>query len=457
MYDQMKQHEVQVLRHAGFSIRQVARKAGVSRNAVRRMLLRHPRMEKSAIRLGRPLIATPFQDKVEQLLRERDDLPTVEVLRLLREDGYTGGKDPVYRLVRQLRHTVAPLMVRFEGLPGDFSQNDFGMIHVRFEDGQAETIHFFAARLKYSRWMHIQLVPNEQEEALVRALLASFSSFGGVPLSCVFDNPKTIVLVHQGTRIVWNDTFAQVALDYRFAADLCTPRRANQKGAVENLVGFVKKNFFLPRRFHDREDLEAQLTRWLHEVNCERPCDATGETPLSRMDKERARLRPLPIPPTDYPLRFPVRVGPTAYVTFRGTRYSMPAEAMGINATLFLYPTEVRIVSDRFNEVHPRDPPNGVSTLPKHATSALAAVAGRRGEMYFMRQRLLEVGPVAEDFLTEVVHAHPHTWGADVKVLFELLQAHGPERMRQALQEAIERGWYAADPVAWRLKREVNS
>ena len=68
-------------------------------------------------------------------------------------------------------------------------------------------------------------------------------------------------------------------IDYRFAPELCTPRRANQKGAVENLVGFVKNSFFKVRRFHDRQDLERQLVEWRHEVNEVRPSRATGVPP----------------------------------------------------------------------------------------------------------------------------------------------------------------------------------
>ena len=77
----------------------------------------------------------------------------------------------------------------------------------------------------------------------MRALLLSFESFGGVPLMAVFDNPKTVVIGRKNKEIQWNETFARVAIDYRFAPELCTPRRANQKGAVENLVGFVKNSF----------------------------------------------------------------------------------------------------------------------------------------------------------------------------------------------------------------------
>jgi transposase len=447
VYDQMKRHEVHVLRQAGFPLREVARRAEISLDTVERILREKNGLPQAPRAVGRPMVASPFEAAVQQVLSERPDLPTMEILRRMREQGYSAGKDPLYRLVRQLRKTLTPPIVRFEGLAGEFSQNDFGSVRVRYDDGTGETLHFFASRLKWSRWIYVELVPDEKVESLVRALLGALDAFGGVPLACVFDNPKTVVISRHGDQIQWNDTFAQVALDYRFVAELCTPRRGQEKGAVENLVGFVKKNFFLVRRFHDRADLESQLQQWHHEVNEVRPCRATGVTPSARIVEERARLRPLPFRPSEYPLRFPVRVGPTGWVLFHGVRYSMPAEAIGIPATLYLYPDRVRIMTDRHDVAHPRNPPNGVSTLTHHATSALAAVAGRRAQLYYKRQRLFEVGPVAEAFLTELVHARPNTWAVDVHRLFELLLEHGPERMAEAFQYALDRGWHSAELV----------
>src|SRR5439155_23265731 len=68
------------------------------------------------------------------------------------------------------------------------------------------------------------------------------------------------------TPVAPNPVFGQVALDYRFAPELCWPRAGQQKGAVDNLVGGVKKSFFTCRRFHDRADLEQQLRDWLRMV-----------------------------------------------------------------------------------------------------------------------------------------------------------------------------------------------
>jgi hypothetical protein len=78
---------------------------------------------------------------------------------------------------------------------------------------------------------------------------------------------------------------------------LCWPYRAEQKGSVENLVGFVKSSFFKVRRFHDEEDLRQQLQEWHREVNEERPCRATGIIPALRLAEEAPRLRALKVQP----------------------------------------------------------------------------------------------------------------------------------------------------------------
>jgi hypothetical protein len=93
----------------------------------------------------------------------------------------------------------------------------------------------------------------------------------------------------QGDLIVWNADFGQVALDYRVAPALCWPRAAQQKGAVEQLVGRGKRSFFTCRRFHDRADLERQLAAWLVDVKTMRPSRATGVIPAVRLADGRGR------------------------------------------------------------------------------------------------------------------------------------------------------------------------
>jgi len=453
---------VQTLGSADLTREEIARSVNVSRRSVQRILheraidgLASPPTAKSR-GVGRPSQVEAFREAVAAVLAEEPSLPTVEVLHRVRVRGYTGQKSALYALVRRLRPKprAGPPLVLFEGLPGEFSQHDFGHVDVDYVDGSRERVHFFVSRLKCSRWTHVVLVPDEKVEALVRALLAGFEAFGGVPLRSVFDNPKTIVLSQAGGRPEWNPTFAQAVLDYGLVPELCTPRQPHQKGSVENNVGWVKGSFFKVRRFHDREDLERQLAAWLVEVNTERPSRATGEPPAARIEAERQRLRPLAIPPADYALRIPVTVRTTGLVEHAGIRYSMPPAAVGIPATLFLGPHRVRIVTTNGLEAeHPRTPPVGsVSYRAEDRVARLAAVHGARGKLYLQRQEIYELGPPGADLLTEWVHGGRYSWKNQVEALHGLLVEHGPARVLDAVVRALADHRYHVDAIAWLLE-----
>ena len=403
------------------------------------------------VRVGRPALTAAWADQVVGWLTEDRALPGMEILRRAHEAGYAGGKSALYALIRRLRPTPTVPVVRFEGVPGEFSQHDFGQADVRYGDGRTERVHFFASRLKWSRAVDVRLVPNEQEEALVRALLRSFEAFGGIPLVTVWDNPKTVVQARQGDLIVWNAVFGQVALDYRFAPELCWPRAAQQKGAVEQLVGWVKRSFFACRRFHDRADLERQLTAWLLDVNTVRPSRATGVIPAVRLAEEQLRLRPLPIAPSAYALKIPVVVSAQGRVRHAGVEYSMPADTLGQTATLHLYEDRLEIVTKAGTIVpHPRRS-RGASILPEHRAALLDRVHGARGQLYFQRQSLWELGAQAEAWLTELVHRRPARWRPDVEACFALLQDYGPAPLQEAFAWGVRHGAIGAEYVRTRL------
>lgn len=454
----LDRHAVQELLRAGVRPRQVAQQMGVSRRTVERIAREaavtdpDDRAARAARRLGRPRIDGAVRTTVRQWLEEDPAMPPGEICRRLREAGTPLGLSTTYRVIAQVREQIpAEVMVRFEGVAGEFAQFDFGHVEVRLTDGARRRIHFAAYRLKWSRWMHVVVVPNERVEALVRSLLASFAASGGVPLRVVFDNPRTVVIRREAGRPIWNATLAAVVLDYGFSIELCTPRAPEQKGAVENLVGFVKRAFFRARRFLDLEgDLPRQLTEWLMEVNTVRPSRATGEPPAERLRREQARLTPLAAPPVDYGLKVPVTVGPTALVSYQGVRYAMPAKACGLPATLHLYPDRVRIVcaGGTLEAVHPRFPLVGsVSYLTGQRAQQLASVYGERKRLYFMRERLLELGPVGEAYVTELVHQRPHTWKGDVERLFNALELLGEAHVRTVLQRALMQRLVGAEYV----------
>ena len=442
---------------------EIATTVGVGTRSVQRILREPPITSPESAptaksrRIGRPSRVEAFRGEVERILQEEPSLPTVEVLSRLRGLGYTGGKSAVYELVKSVRPAKAQSPeVRFEGVPGEFSQHDFGSVNVAYADGACEKVRFFASRLKYARWTHVVTVPNERVESLIRALLRGFESFGGVPLRAVFDNPKTIVIGRTNGFIEWNSTFAHVPVDYGFGVELCWPRRANQKGSVENLVGWVKGSFFKVRRFHDREDLEQQLIAWLEEVNLQRPSRATNEVPAERMKAEQERLSPLAIPAAAYPLRMAVTVRTTGFVEYERIRYSMPPKTIGIPGTLFLYPDRVRIVTRDGTEVeHPRCPAVGnTSYRSEDRVAKLAAVHGQRAKLYQKRQEILELGPSAESLMTEWVHHPKINWKGQVEVLHDLLIRHGPQRTLGAIERVLLNGTHHVKAITWILNQE---
>lgn len=139
----LKRHAIQVLREAGHSQTDVARRLGVSERSVRTVEGEAPvatiddTAERKRRRIGRPSKAEPLRPFVAELMAKEPELLSLEVLRRARlQAGYAGGKSALYALVASLRPTLARPVVRFEGLPGEFTQHDFGHVDVRIVDGR---------------------------------------------------------------------------------------------------------------------------------------------------------------------------------------------------------------------------------------------------------------------------------------------------------------------------------
>jgi transposase len=458
-------HEIQVLLRAGFTPADVASRTGVSDDSVRRVQREEAvghvddKVEHRARGIGRPSKTVEFTEKVVAWLGEEPDLPTLELLRRAKEHGYGGSKTAFYALVAGVRPPRAAPIVRFDGLPGEFSQHDFGHVDVRFVDGRKKRVHFFASRLKFSRFVAVTLVDNERVETIVRCLARDFVAFGGLPLMAVFDRPRTIVKKGGKGREVesYNATFAQAIVDIGVGVEMCAPRSGWQKGAVERLVGWVKGSFFKPRKFQDEADLAAQLAAWLVEVNTKTPSRATKVIPEIRRQEELARLRPIKVFPERLALRIPIFVGPTAEVMFEGAPYSMPPEATHIAGTLFLYENRLRIVAGRFEAVHDRrkkgEPP---APLPEHRAAKIAAVHGKRAKLYEKRQQVLNLGPDALALVTEITHREGKLAGQRFEELYALLERHGDKPMREAIAQAVAHHQLSVAGVRRRLEQSAR-
>ena len=144
----LKRHEIQVLLKAGHSRAEVAELTGVSIRSVKRVAKEGviTQVDDAAARvtrgIGRPILVEDFRKPIADLLDQERDLKSVEVLRRMRLAGYTGQKTALFALIAAIRPKDQTPLVRFEGLPGEFSQHDFGQVDVEYVDGATQRIRF---------------------------------------------------------------------------------------------------------------------------------------------------------------------------------------------------------------------------------------------------------------------------------------------------------------------------
>ena len=356
--------------------------------------------------------------------------------------GFTGGYLQVQRYLQPLRAArqwAAVATMRFETAPGEQAQFDFGEGYAAMSDGSRRKVVLFVGRLKYSRAVHVVIVPDQKAETLVRAVVSCLEAWQCVPLIWVFDNPRTVRVSKPGERIELHPYLRGLASELNAAVMLCTPYQPQQKGSVESGVKWAKRSFLSQRRFVDGADVAAQLAVWLGEINGSRVSDATGQVPskLLALEQERCRDRRLPFTAADYQLRVPVTVLPTGMVHVFGTSYSVDPKRLGAPAMALIGREIIEIVIGATRCRHARvDHADAPQRLPEHRQALLGAVHGERKRNSFRRQCLWELGGGARDFLDMLVHrcgADATGWYAPVNRLYTLLEEHGEAALADAM------------------------
>ena len=455
-------YQVQLAHQFGLSRSEIQERLRVSARSQQRILQEaiDVQMTNTQLRtqrgVGRPsALSEEHRQLVASWVADRPNIPGSEVLRrLVTSHNYRGGRTAFYahfKTVVRPKPAPAPI-VRFEGLPGEFAQHDFGEIAISFEDGRRERLKFYAARLKYSRVLYVTLVTGETAEVLIRAMGAFYKYVGGSPRWNTFDNTKAAVTSRKKdpetgeTVITLQADLACYLARMGVIGEPTYPYSGNQKGSVENLVGFVKHSFFECRTFRNRTDVEQQLNEWLRWTNHERRCDATNEIPFQRLEAEKPYLKPPLEGDLDYGLIRTRVVGRDAWVQMNGMKYSAPAAWIGQCITVKVYCNVIALEHEGERVEHPRYPANGkYSLLDEHLPSYLVKP---RGELMVKRQLLIDLGGVSQVFFTELIHRRPGTWRKDdLPRLGTQYEMAGAKLFIAAVQECVEQETIGAEYV----------
>ena len=314
----------------GLSEREAARLFGIDRKTVSKTLQHSvPPGYRRSKPPARPKL-DPFIPIIDQILEADRALPKKQrhtsqriFERLRDEHGFNGGITIVTDYVREKKRRTQEVFVPLSHAPGH-AQVDFGEALGEI-GGVQRKLHYFAMALPHSDAFFIKAYPAETTEAFCDGHVSAFAFFGGVPLSILFDNTTLAVakILGDGTR-KRTRTFSELQSHYLFEDRFGRPGKGNDKGNVEGVIGFGRRNFLVPMpRFESFEALNA----WLEE-QCLKRQDAVlrghSETIGERMLRDLDALMALPPTPCDPCEKLSTRATSISMVRYRGNDYSVP-------------------------------------------------------------------------------------------------------------------------------------
>ncbi|MGA6927497.1 MAG: IS21 family transposase, partial [Desulfosarcina sp.] len=288
----------------------------------------------------------PFKSDIVRLLQAHP-YTAIQLLQRLREQGFEGGYSIVKEYVRKVRPPKTRAFLTLSFAPGECAQVDWGSFGAVNVGSTRRRLSFFVMVLCYSRLMYVTFTASQTMEHFLGCHQDAFEYFGLVPHKIMVDNLKSAVLKRiVGQAPVFNPKYLDFANHYGFSIAACNVGRGNEKGRVENGVGYVKKNLLAGLEIPDFAAIHPAARHWLDTVANVRIHGETRERPIDRFEKERPNLNPLPRNRFDIATVSQVRASSQFRVAVDANRYSVPAEYAGCALTLKTYPDRICLYND---------------------------------------------------------------------------------------------------------------
>lgn len=457
----LKVVDIESIRHLyfrkGWSIRKIASELHHSRKTVRKALQNSGPWE---YQLSRPRPAPkvgPYRDMIRQWLIEDQTAPRKQrhtarriYQRLREEHGYEGAESTIRRVVAQLRRelemdVLEPFFV-LSSDPGEMAQVDWGQAKVMLA-GVPTVVHLFCLRLHYSGVAFVWASLHEKLEAFLEGHVQAFAWLGGVVDKVVYDNLTPVVCKvlqgHESREL--SERFVALRSHYVFDSVFANPGAAHEKGSVENLVGYVRRNALTPvPEVESMDELNERLLAW---------CEQERERRRERWEEEQQRLRTVPAGMFKPCVVRYLQANKLSLVTYERNRYSVPTRLVGQMVRAEVYADRLELYwRDKQVAVHPRAAGRGQTMLRlEHYLGALArkpyavthaAVVRQLPEPYqTLRLRLMEQDPSGYREMVQVLLLH---------------REFDPDLVQEAIQEALAAGTCHAEGIRQLLLNRLD-
>jgi transposase len=457
-------------RHAGESIRKIARNTGRSRNTVRDWLAKAEELgwmcgqnvpddalAQAVMEQTRPGRSSDTQGDVEALLmihaeRIREwlqpdpfDARTMQltkVWKLLARQGVIVNYGALWRFAhKHLGFGQKQLTVRMADVaPGEVAEVDFGRLGlVPFgENGEMKVLHALVVTLVYSRHQYVYTTHSQKLPALLAGLDAAWQFFGGRPRRVIIDNMKSAVTKADRYDPVFHRTFSEYAAHHGFTIDAAEKKSPTHKPHVERGVPYVRENFFRGERFLSRDQAQQAAERWCLETAGKRVHGTTRRRPLEEFAAfEKPALLAANGERFDPPEWAELKVHPDCHIRFGNALYSVPHAFVGRKVTVRADSALVRIhVNGVVVKVHERHEPGHRSTDYNDYPAEKSAYAMRNPARLVKEAQTRGEG--VGKFATLLLGGDcPWAHLRQAQKLLRLCDRYGNERMNEACHRAL--------------------
>ena len=389
----------------------------------------------------------PFKADIVRML-ETHPYSAAQVLQRIREDGFDGGYTIVKEYVRRVRPRRKKAYLTLSFAPGECAQVDWGSYGSVNVGDTTRRLSFFVMVLCHSRMMYVEFTVSQTMEHFLSCHQNAFLRFGGIPERIMVDNLKSAVLKRTvGKDPVLNPKYLDFANHYGFAIAPCGVGKGNEKGRVENGVGYVKKNFLSGLQIGDFKDLNPAALGWLDTIANVRVHGATGSKPVDMFQQVRAHLHRLPAHPYDTATICQVRASRQFRVVLDTNRYSVPAELAGQPLTMKTYPDRLCLYhQEQLVARHVRSYDRRKDfELPDHPKVLMAQRKKAQDQIIF--RNFLALHPKADDYYRQLEQRRMNPLH-HIRQIVALSDIYGKDQVARAIEDAFTFRAFSCEYIA---------
>jgi len=390
-----------------------------------------------------------FKPSITRWLERHPYSATQIYQRLCADEGYTGGVSIVRDYVRTVRPVRRPAFLSLALAPGEAAQVDWGSAGTITLGATRRRLSFFVMVLCHSRMTYVEFTCGEATEHFLGCHQNALEFFGGTPGVILIDNLKTGVLSHRfGQNAVFNPRYLDFAAHHGFQPRACNVRKANEKGRVENAVGYIKKNLLagldLPNSL---SAMNTAARHWMDTIANVRIHKETRKQPAELFATlEKPALRPLPPMPADISVTRTVRVTNRCRVVLDTNRYSVPSRYASQQLTLHAFPDRLCLYhAHQLVASHPRCYERHRDFEdPDHFKELLDQRRRARDAKWLLT--FYAISPQAEFYHQQLKARHLNE-RIHINKIVALTEIHGTEKIALAIQDAIQSQAYSSQYI----------